>query len=562
MDINLHDHVVNPVPPIVPQLPAEITCDAAIIGAGPNGLIAGAYLAKAGLKVAIVEKRYEIGGGLATEEILFPLYYANTHATYHLMVDYMPVLKDFDLKRHGLQWIKPCAQTGIIFKDGSALSLSSSTLDSVDAISRFSEKDAAAYGKLAMLFKRIVDEILAPATYWPPLPPAEFTANLNNTPIGQELMKLSDMKPLEIIDRYFSDKKVRTLMLYMIGMWGVDPEEDGMGFMVPLLINRGVNKYICYGGSHKFASALAREIVIGNGLVLENAEVKRIIIDHNTAKGIELFDGTIIHANVVVSSLNPSTTFLKLIGKPHLDAELIRTAEEWEWDKWSFFTLHVALNSKPEYSMNDAAPVNNNVMNVVGFDSEQDVLEFFESVKKGDVKHAAGHATCETIYDPTLSRMPGKHTAFFQMPAPYDIHGGWEVRKKQITDEVISLWSGYAGNVNPNNIIATEVETPVDIEQRLASMIRGSIKHGDYTPLQMGYFRPSDLISSGRTSITNLYLCGASIYPGGLIIGGPGYISANSIADDLKTNKWWRIPDHIQRYVEMYIKEKGYGGKI
>lgn len=552
MEINFNDNVVKPDQPIVPQLGNRIETDAVIIGGGPNGLITGAYLAKAGLKVVVAEKRYEIGGGLATEEIMFPLYYANTHATYHLMVDYMPVLRDFNLAKHGLQWIKPSAQTGMIFTDGEACSLSKSILDSTDALSRMSLKDAQAFEKLSRLFKEIVSQILAPATYWPPIPPGEFAANLNRTMIGQELMRMSDMKPVEIIDQYFSDKRVKAIMLYMIGMWGVDLNEDGMGFMVPLLINRGLQKCLCYGGSHKFASALAREIITNNGLVLENAEVKRIIMEDTTVKGVELFDGTQILAKVVVSSLDPNTTFLKLVGESYMDSELANMAKNWKWDKWSFFTLHVALNNKPAYKAIDRS-VNSNFINIIGFDSDQDVVTFFDTVQQGDIQKIGGHITCETNYDPTLSRMPDKHIAFFQMPAPYALKGGWEARKKDVADRVIQLWSSYAANINTDNIIVSVSETPLDIERRLASMVHGSIKHGDYTPLQMGYFRPNDLTSSSRTPINKLYLCGASMYPGGLIIGGPGYIAANIIAEDMEVRRWWTVPNYIKQYIETYL---------
>ncbi len=100
------------------EFPTESEWDVVVIGAGPNGLMTAAYLAKAGLKVALVERRYEIGGGLATDEILFPGYYSNVHAVYHMMVDFMPVLRDFDLQRHGVVWIKPNLQTAMVFEDG------------------------------------------------------------------------------------------------------------------------------------------------------------------------------------------------------------------------------------------------------------------------------------------------------------------------------------------------------------------------------------------------------------------------------------------------------------
>ena len=99
--MSLIDASVRPENPPVPRMPDELNADVVVIGGGPNGLILAAYLARAGARVILLEKRYEVGGGLSTEEVIFPLYYANTHATYHMMVDYMPVLSDFDFQRHG-----------------------------------------------------------------------------------------------------------------------------------------------------------------------------------------------------------------------------------------------------------------------------------------------------------------------------------------------------------------------------------------------------------------------------------------------------------------------------
>jgi phytoene dehydrogenase-like protein len=160
----------------------------------------------------------------------------------------------------------------------------------------------------------------------------------------------------------------------------------------------------------------------------------------------------------------------------------------------------------------------------------------------------------ETLYDPTLSRINGKHVAFFQMPAPYDLKGGWERGQKENEEKALGVWQSYTENLSQENIIAVSSETPLDIERRIACMVKGSIKHGDYSPLQMGYYRPNDLCSTTSTPITGLYLCGASVYPGGLIIGGPGYLAANRICEDLQLKKWWTMPAKIRKYVEEYVQ--------
>ena len=141
------------------EFPDESQWDVVIIGGGPNGLMAAAYLAKAGLKVALAEARYEIGGGLATDEILYPCYASNPHVIYHMMVDYMPVIRDFNLDGPALVWVKPNAQTGMVFEDGKSLLLTRMIEDTKDSISKFSFKDAVSFGKLMRSWRRIVDEL-------------------------------------------------------------------------------------------------------------------------------------------------------------------------------------------------------------------------------------------------------------------------------------------------------------------------------------------------------------------------------------------------------------------
>jgi phytoene dehydrogenase-like protein len=540
---------------IFDEFPDESEWDVIIIGAGPNGLIAGAYLAKAGLNVAVVERRYEIGGGLATEEVMFPGYYSNIHAVYHMMVDYMPVIRDFDMDHHALMWTKPNAQAGMVFEDGKSLLLARMAEDTKDSFTKFSYKDAVAFGKLNRQWRRMVDDILAPATYIPPLSPLDATIAMQKTKVGQEMLELVEQSPLEIITNNFENDRVRALLLYTSCMWGLDPRETGIGMFVALMLQRGTNKCYCDGGSHKFAGALAREIVSNGGCIVDAAEVTNIIMENGRAAGIEIAEGRTLRAKAVMSTLDPHTTFLDLVGAENLPADLKESVEGWKYDKWSYYTLHVATKEPPKYKTDDPW-VNDAFMNIVGFDGLDQLLSHWDNVVAGKIgDNFGGHATCESNYDPHLVHSPyGGYVSFFQMHAPYEVEGGWDNKGKELEEKVLAKWQKVAPNMTRDNIIKTVHETPVGIELRFPNMRRGAIKHGDYKPIQLACFRPNQDCSSTNTPIEGLYVCGASVYPGGMVLGGPGYIGANKVAEDLGATKWWKPTPAMERYTKTYLE--------
>jgi phytoene dehydrogenase-like protein len=537
------------------EFPQETNWDAIVIGGGPNGLMTAAYLAKAGAKVVVLERRYEVGGGLATEEILFPGYYSNIHAIYHLMTDYMPAIQDFNLDRHALTFVKPNLQMSMVFSDGSTLMLTKMIEDTVDSIHKFSHKDAVNFGKQMRVWQRMMDEIVGPYTYFPPMPSLDLVVTMQKTELGRELLELNEMSALDIMKEHFENDKLRALLLYATCMWGLHPDETGLGLFVPLLLTRAMDKAYLVGGSHKLAGALSREIHQAGGIIVEAAEVCKINMQNGNVTGVELREGRKLNAKVVISSLDPKTTFLDFIGAKNLPGTFLKeSAEGWKADKWSYHTLHIVSKEMPKYKCDDPW-ASESFMTVVGFDSSQQVMDHWKNVVAGklDYKLIGGHATCESFWDPHLVHSPyGGYVSFIQMHAPYGIDGGWTKKAPEVNAAIMDKWVKAAPNLKKENIIMAVGESPEDIEIRLPNMRRGGIKHGDYNIMQLAYNRPNIECSTGRTPIGGLYLCGASTHPGGMVTGANGYNAANRVAEDMGLKKWWKPTKLMQKYMDTY----------
>ena len=519
--------------------------DGIIIGAGPNGLTTGAYLAKAGLKVLLLERRFEMGGGLCTEVVTIPGFLHNTHAVYHMMVDYGPPMKDLKLEQdYGLKWVYPPLQVVMPFADGSSICLYTDVEKSCASIARFSRKDADAYRRIYHRYNEYMEDFIGPATYHESIPAFEQMVKLQSTEVGREISELTEHTPKDIVDGIFEHDKVRTLFLYLACMWGLDYNLEGLGYLVPLYINRATNYRLCVGGSHRLAHLMSKFIYDQGGMVIGNQLIKRIVIENGAAKGVELEDGRVIEANkFVCSSIDPYQTFIKLVGEDHLAADFVTRVKDfaWEWD--SLFDVHLALEAAPQFTAAASNPeINKAFIYLVGYESEQELVNHWEAIRRGELVDGGFNCCFPSVHDPTEAP-PGRHTALISQHAPYELKKGgaeaWYKIREQHADRCVATLRKYAPNINEDNILWRYIATPLDIENKFADMVKGSIKQGAYLPLQMGYLRPNEECSHHRTPIKNLYLCGASTFSGGCVIWGPGYNAANRIAEDLGIKKWW-----------------------
>ena len=531
---------------------ATMKYDVVILGAGPNGLVCADYLAKAGLKVAVLERRNEVGGGLAGEEVTLPGFLHNTHAIYMMMTEYAPIYEDLKVADYKIQHVYPQLQFAMPLSDGRCLCLYNDLDKTCESFAKFSQKDADTYREISHKYRDYVQYFVAPATYYPTAPLLDLAVKMNQTDIGRELFELTESSHQQVINELFENEYIKTLMLYITGLWGLEYDVTGCGYLIPLYINRATNYRLVVGGSHRLASVLQKIAIENGGITLTNRQIKRIIVEDGTAKGVELDDGTIIEAEkAVVSTLDTHQTFLKYIGKDKLEEEFTDKIESWMWENESLFAVHMAMDAAPNFSVASTDPeLNKANIYVIGFESMDDLIKHYEAIRNGELLPGGGfHCSFPSVHDPSQAP-PGRCTGLITELAPFNLKEGgadqWHKMKflEEHADDLVNTLSKYAPDIK-EKILWKNTCSPYGIYDRFQDMVDGSFKQGAYHPLQMGYNRPNNDCSDHRSPVKNLYMGGSCTYPGGTILFGAGYLAANAVAEDLGIQKWWSQPEIV-----------------
>ena len=524
--------------------------DVIIVGGGPNGLTAACYLGRAGAKVLLLERHHELGGGLVTEE--WSGFRFNTHAKLMMMMDVAPAYGDLGLESLGCRYQRPDVAAALLTRDGRALCLYSDIDRTAQSVAKFSAADAEAYVEVMQDWYTVVEEALIPATFTPPMAMLDMVMSYEGSAVGRLVNEMAEETFIDTLDAAgFESEILKTAILYLGTMYGMDPD-GGLGFLLPLFFNRLLNASLIRNGSHQLAGSLAR-FANRNGVRLERAApVVKILTDAGRATGVRLADGREVLATAVITTTNPETTFLDLVGEDacrEASSSLVDQTRSWEWESTSLLNVHYALDRRPEHTAAAFDPAADRALiKIMGVETVDDLLSHIDAVRRGELGLVGAGMTL-TDFDPMQAPIdvePGSAVACWETLAPYEnAAGDWDALAPGYAGRILDAWAEYAPNLADARVVRSYVSHPAYVEARLPDMKRGSIKHGAYVTTQMLSNRPNVDCSGYRTPIQNLYVAGASVWPGGMVLLAGGYNAAGVVADDLGLERWWTEPTFV-----------------
>ena len=519
--------------------------DVIVIGGGHNGLVNAAYLARAGKKVLVLERRYVLGGAAVTEEIVPGFKFSV--CSYVVSLLRPEIIRDLDLPRHGLE-ILPLDGTFTPMPNGDHLWRVNDHGKTRREIARHSAVDAEAYeefGKAMQQMCRFVKPILSM------VPPDPSTLN------PRELMKLlflgrrfqhlpsedkynqvqlMTMSAADFLDQWFETDVLKATMSAS-GIIGTFLGVRSPGTAYVLLhhymgeIDGAFRAWgFARGGTGAISNAIGDAAREFGAEIRTRAPIAKILVKNGRAGGVVLQNGDEIHADIVSSSVDPNLTFLKMIDSGELPGEFLEEVRRYKY-RGSSGKVNLALDALPNFTCMPGEGAH--LRGAISISPAVDYMErAYDDAKYGKYSRRPYiDMVIPSLTDPSVAP-PGKHVmSCFVQYAPYNLkEGAWDEKREEFGNNVIDTISEYAPNLK-KIIVGKQVLTPLDIEREFG-LTQGNIFQGELSLEQLFFLRPVPGWAQYRTPIRNLYMCGSATHPGGGIMGAPGRLAALEILKD------------------------------
>jgi len=522
--------------------------DAIIIGAGHNGLTNACYLARAGLKVVVLERNPYIGGAAVSRELHPGWTYSNCSYVCSLLRP--EITRDLELPRHGLQ-ITPYEGSLLLTRDGDYLpSYRDHDLNRRE-IARFSKRDAEAYDRFGIEVLRYCRFIKPLLMMTPPDPtsykPRDLLGLLEIAKrfydLGEEqmydLIRFATMSCAEFLDGYFESDVVKA-NLAGSGIIGtaLGPCSPGSAYVLLHHYMGEVDGVIgawgfARGGMGAITQAMSKALQSFGGEVRTDASVANIIVENERVSGVALDNGDEIRAKTVVSNADVKRTFLGLMDSKHLPDEFVRRVRNFKI-RGSSGKLNIALDGLPTFpAVPRDCPALRGDFHCV--DSMERLERAYDDWKNGTwSKDPYVDMVLPTLTDPTMAP-PGKHylSVFVQYAPPYLADGEWDdANREAFGKTVIDQIAAHSPDFK-DLILHAEVRTPMDLENEVG-LTEGNIFQGELTLDQLFFNRPVPGYAQYRTPVKGMYMCGSSSHPGGGVMGAPGANAAREVLRDLR----------------------------
>ena len=519
--------------------------DAIVIGGGHNGLVAAAYLARAGKRVVVLERRHVVGGAAVSEEV-FPGF---TFSVFSYVVSLLrpEIIRDLELPRHGLQ-ILPLESTLTPLPNGDYFAAWADHDQARQELYRHSPKDAEAYDEFGRLMHHMAMAVKPIIGMIPPDPTSLSPKELFGLArlgrhfhgLGDEkfaaLFKLMTMSSADYLEEWFECEPLKATKSAsgIIGTF-LGPRSPGTAYV---MLHHYMGEIdgafrawgFAKGGTGGISEAIASAARTFGAEIRTEAEVSQVVVKNGRATGVALADGTELKARVVVSALDPNLTFLKLLDPRQLPDDLVQGVRQFRF-RGSSGKVNLALSELPDFTcLPGRGP---HLRGAISISPSIDYLErAYDDAKYGEFsRRPYMDVIIPSMIDPQMAP-PGKHVmSCFVQYAPYQLNGGWDDAKREaFGDTVIDTLAEYAPNLK-SAIIHRQVLTPKDMED-MVGLTEGNIFQGELALQQLFFLRPLPQWAKYRTPVKRFYQCGAGTHPGGGIMGASGRLAAVEILRD------------------------------